>query len=113
MPAGKYARSALAASGAWEGVAARVVSGDNVRAALAWVATGEAEVAVVYATDALVEPRVRVAFAFPADSHEAIVYPAAVVKTSSHAAEADAFLGYCTSPPSRALFGAAGFAPPP
>lgn len=113
VPAGRYGRAALQSLGAWEAVKGRVIHGDNVRAALTWVATGEADAGIVYATDALVEPRVRVAFTFPSSSHPPITYPAAVVRSSPHAADARAFLDFCRSAEARALFAAAGFTPPP
>jgi hypothetical protein len=50
---------------------------DNVRAALALVARGEAVLGIVYETDAKVEPNVKIVGAFPADSHPPIVYPVA------------------------------------
>ena len=109
VPAGRYARAALASLGAWQGVADRVVVGDDVRTALAWVATGEAQAGVVYATDARVEPRVQVAFPFPAGSHPPIVYPAAVLRGAAHPQDAARFLDFCQSAQARALFAAAGF----
>lgn len=113
VPAGRYARASLKALGAWEGVEDRVVSGDNVRTVLGWVAAGEVDAGLVYTTDARVEPGVRVALTLPAGSHPPIVYPAAVVKGAPHAREAAAFLDYCQSAEGRAIFGAAGFRPPP
>lgn len=113
VPAGRYARAALTRLGVFASVADRVVSGDNVRSVLAWVATGEAEAGVVYATDARVDARVRAAFTFPADSHPPIVYPAALVAGSRHGKEAAAFLAFCASPAGMALFSAAGFSAAP
>ena len=113
VPAGKYARAALQSTGAWDAVKDRVVNGDNVRATLGWVATGEAEAGVVYATDARVEPRVKVAFAFPASSHPPIAYPAAALSAAAHLEEAQRFVTYCQSPEAQAIFAAAGFLPPP
>lgn len=111
VPAGKYGRAALTTLGALDAVRGRIVSGDNVRTVLSWVATGEAEAGVVYLTDARVEPRVKVAFTFPATSHPAIVYPMAVVKGAAHARQASEFLAYCRSPEGMAVFVAAGFSP--
>lgn len=111
VPAGKYARSALTALGVFENVKDRIVSGDNVRTALSWVAAGDAEAGIVYATDARVEPRVRVAFTFPTSSHPAIVYPVAAVKNAAHAKDAADFLAYCRSAEGMAVFVAAGFTP--
>lgn len=107
VPAGRYARAALADR--WPTLAPRVVSGDSVRTVLAWVATGEASAGVVYATDARVEPRVRVAFTFPADRHPPVVYPAAVVAGAASPAAARAFLDWCRGDEARATWQAAGF----
>ena len=113
VPAGKYARAALTSAGAWDAVKDRVVNGENVRTVLGWVAGNEAEVGFVYATDAKVEPKVKVAFVVPATSYPPIVYPAAVVRNATHAKEANEFLAYCRSAEGMAVFLAAGFTPPP
>ena len=77
VPAGIYGKQALTSLGLWETVAPRVVQADNVRAALALVALGEARLGVVYATDALAEPRVTVLATFPEAAHAPIRYPLA------------------------------------
>ena len=113
VPAGKYARAALGSLGAWDAVKDRTVTGDNVRTVLAWVARGEADAGVVYGTDAKVEPRVKVAFAFPQSSYPVIVYPMAVVKGASHAKDAAEFLAFCQSAAGMAVFRDAGFSVAP
>ncbi|GDX81855.1 molybdate ABC transporter substrate-binding protein [Deltaproteobacteria bacterium] len=113
VPAGKYARSALANAGAWSALAPRVVNGDTVRSVLRWVATGEAEAGVVYGTDARVEPRVKVAFSFAPGTYPPIVYPAAVVTAATHPKDAAAFLRFCQGAEARAILAEAGFTPPP
>lgn len=80
VPAGKYAKAAFARLGLWTQIETRYVATENVRAALALAARGEAPLAAVYRSDAVSEPGVRVVAAFPADSHPAIVYPAAALK---------------------------------
>ena len=113
VPAGKYARAALTSAGAWDAVEDRVVNGENVRTVLGWIASGEADAGFAYATDAKVEPRVKVAFVVPVASYPPIVYPAAVVKDAAHAKEAAEFLAYCKSADGMAVFLAAGFTSPP
>jgi molybdate transport system substrate-binding protein len=108
VPAGIYGRQALEALGVWEAVAPRVAEADNVRAALALVARGEAPLGIVYATDAVAEPGVSVVGTFPADSHDPIVYPAAVTAESTHP-EADAFLAFLASDAARPFFARQGF----
>ncbi len=112
VPAGRYARAALEAAGVWSAVAPRVVRGGSVRGALEWVARGEADVGIVYRTDARVEPRVRVAFAFPREGGVRIVYTAAVLAAARLPREAERFLEFCRSEAARELFLEAGFSLP-
>ena len=111
VPAGRYARQALEALGLWSVVAGRRAEADSVRAAMAFVARGEAPLGIVYATDAKAEPRVRVAAEIPATSHAPIVYPAARV-VAARGARADGFLHFLSGPEARAVFERAGFDPP-
>jgi molybdate transport system substrate-binding protein len=107
VPAGKYARAALEKLGVWPQVAHRVAAAENVRAALALVARGEAPLGIVYATDAREEPRVMVAGTFPADSHPPIIYPAAALTGASD--DAAAFLQYLHGDAARRIFERHGF----
>ncbi|TCL01131.1 molybdate transport system substrate-binding protein [Shimia isoporae] len=79
VPAGIYAKQALKSLGYWKRLSPNLVQTDNVRAALTLVALGEAPWGIVYASDALVEPRVDVVAVFPENSHSQIVYPAATI----------------------------------
>jgi molybdate transport system substrate-binding protein len=110
VPVGKYAREALTALGVWPAVERRVVAADNVRGALAFVARGEAPFGIVYATDARVEPKVRIVDVFPATTHAPIRYPAAAVGPGSAASRA--FLEFLRGPGAQAIFARAGFAQP-
>ena len=108
VPAGKYGKAALEALGVWASVEESVAQAENVRAALALVAMGEAPLGVVYRTDAAAEPRVKVVGAFPKDTHPPIVYPAAVLAESNNP-DAEAFLDYLRSAPAKSLFEEQGF----
>ena len=79
VPAGIYARQALEALGWWPALEPRLAPAHDVRAALLYVERGECEAGVVYATDAAVSPRVRVAAELADSLHAPIRYPAAVV----------------------------------
>ena len=109
VPAGRYAKQALTALGVWDQLAPRVAGADNVRAALALVARGEARFGIVYETDARTEPRVRVVGRFPADSHPPILYPVALTAGAT-SPEAAAFLAYLAGPAATLNFEAEGFA---
>lgn len=109
VPVGRYARAALTTLGVWSSVEAKVVGADNVRSALAFVSRGEAPLGIVYATDARIEPRVRVVDTFPAHTHPPIRYPAALLKTSQPGAAA--FVAYLRSAEGQAIFAKHGFLP--
>jgi molybdate transport system substrate-binding protein len=108
VPAGKYGKASLESLGVWDSVADKVVQADNVRAALAFVASGEAPLGIVYATDAAAEPAVQVLGTFPADSHPAILYPVALTAASTNP-DAAAFLDFLRSDGARAAFEKQGF----
>ncbi|MFC0341569.1 molybdate ABC transporter substrate-binding protein [Paracoccus niistensis] len=111
VPAGQYGKEALVSLGVWDQVLPSVAQADNVRAALALVATGEAPLGIVYATDASAEPRVHVVGTFPADSHAPITYPAALLKNGTDAADR-AFFDALGAPEAEAVFRAQGFTIP-
>jgi len=109
VPAGRYTEIALKRLGVWDSLSGHLAFGEDVRATLAYVARGEAPLGIVYATDARIEPRVRVVATFPAASHPPITYPAALVRDANPAAAA--FLDYLKGPAARAIFAKAGFTP--
>ena len=111
VPAGIYGKAALISLGLWPQVENRVAQTDNVRAALAIVALGEAPLGITYASDALVQPKVTILATFPADSHPPILYPAALT-TDSTSGYAAAFLEFLQSEQAQSLFIANGFTKP-
>ena len=108
VPAGIYAKQALEHLKLWDGVKDKLAEAENVRAALVLVARGEAPLGVVYETDAKAEKGVKQIGIFPEDSHDAIVYPAALTRQGK-GADAAAFLAFLGSPKASALFEEAGF----
>jgi molybdate transport system substrate-binding protein len=110
VPAGRYARASLEALGVWRDVSQRLAPAQDVRAALALVARGEAPLGIVYATDAAAEPRVVVVDTFPASTHPPIVYPLGVLREAPPAA--DRFAAFLASAPARAIWRRHGFREP-
>lgn len=108
VPAGKYARAAFEKLGVWQQLSGHIAAAENVRAALALVARGEAPLGVVYQTDAAVEPSVVVAGVFPEDSHPPIIYPAAALKGAKP--QAVAFLRFLGGAEAKRIFEKHGFA---
>lgn len=108
VPVGRYAKAALQNLGLWSVVEPHLAMTDNVRAALAFVARGEAPLGIVYATDAAADASVKIVATFPESSHAPILYPFALTASTRKEA-ADKFLAYLKSPAGRAAFERQGF----
>lgn len=108
VPVGIYAKQALEALGVWASVEPKMAMAANVRAALILVARGEAPLGIVYATDAAVEPGVKVVGVFPENSHPPIIYP--VAATTDAKPDTTAYLAFLRSPAARTIFERYGFA---
>jgi len=107
VPVGRYAKAALEKLGAWDAAAPKFAMTENVRAALTLVARGEAQLGIVYATDAKAEPNVKVVGVFPETSHPPIIYPVAL--TMSAKADAAQYLAFLQSQTAKAVFEGYGF----
>ena len=110
VPAGKYAKAAFASLGAWNAIKGKVAAAENVRAALALVARGEAPLGVVYRTDAIAEKSVRIVDTFPAGSHPPVLYPLVRLKGAGPASRA--FADHLSGAEARATFSRFGFRVP-
>lgn len=109
VPVGIYAKQSLIKLDQYDALKQRIVGADDVRAALVFVERGECNAGIVYATDAKISSKVALVAVLPADSHHAIVYPAALTKQSG-STEAKKFFNYIeTSPQARATFLRYGF----
>jgi molybdate transport system substrate-binding protein len=82
VPAGKYARETLVALGLFDQLKPKLVFARDVRQALTYVETGNADAGLVYSTDALSSSNVRVVATAPDSSHDPIIYPAALLSRS-------------------------------
>jgi molybdate transport system substrate-binding protein len=107
VPVGLYAKAALQKLGLWDSTAPKLAMVGNVRAALVLVARGEAPLGIVYATDAKVEPAVKIIGVFPDDSHDPIVYPVAATVGAKPAAKF--YLNFLRSAAARSIFESFGF----
>ena len=107
VPVGIYAKQSLMSLGWWNNIKSRIVGTQDVRAALAFVERGECSAGIVYETDAKISARTEVIATLPADSHDPIVYPVAVVAGAK--AEAKDFVEYLSSPQAGSIFQKYGF----
>lgn len=108
VPAGQYGKAALQYLSVWDDVERYVAQSENVRAALALVSAGEAPYGIVYASDAAADDNVTIVGTFPEESHDPIIYPAALLVGAADAADA-AFLAALASDAGDTRFAAQGF----
>lgn len=112
VPAGKYAQQVLTHLGLYEQLKPRFVLAKDVRQVLTYVATGNADAGIVYATDARVSSKVKVVATAPAGSHSPVTYPMAIVKDSRDPSNAKEFETFLQKPAAQSVFQKYGFLPP-
>jgi len=109
VPAGAYAQAAFDELGITSQIQSKFILGANVTQVLTYVAGGNVDVGFVYSTDALSSSQVKVVANAPADINAQIIYPAAVLKASTHSTAAQAYLDFLSSDQAKALFIQYGF----
>ena len=109
VPAGAYAKKALVKLGLWDKLKTKVAAAGDVRQALAYVETGAAAAGIVYATDAAVSKKVRVACEIPEDLTGPVRYPFVLLKHGAESAAANAFYRFLLSPEAAAVYRKHGF----
>ncbi|WP_407406240.1 molybdate ABC transporter substrate-binding protein [Peribacillus sp.] len=109
VPAGQYALQTLKNSGLWEEVEENVIYAKDVRQVLTYVETENVDAGMVYKTDALTSSKVDIVATAGEDLHDPIIYPAGVIKDSSHPKEAQLFYDYLQTEEAMKIFEEYGF----
>lgn len=109
VPAGKYAKAWLEKMGQWEAVSPRVLPGVDVRAALAAVESGGAEIGIVYATDAAISGKLKVLYVVPENDGPRIRYPIAAMKMRPNLAKARSVVSWLAGAEAAKVFKRFGF----
>jgi len=107
VPAGIYGKQALQSLDWWASVQSRVVGAEDVRSALMFVERGECTLGIVYETDAGVSKKVTIDERFPANTHDPIIYPFALMPQAS--ASAKDFFKYLQGNAAKGVFSRYGF----
>lgn len=111
VPAGQYAQQALEQFGLLTVLADKFVFGKTVRSTLTAVENGNAQLGIVYATDAAISDRVQVLLTIPEHAHQPIRYPIAVLADSTHPGAAQAWLNFLQNQTAQTAFAEFGFIP--
>jgi molybdate transport system substrate-binding protein len=109
VPAGKYARETLTSLKIWDKVESKIVYTKDVRTVLTYVENGDAEAGLVYRSDLTGSDKAKLILEAPQDTHQPIVYPAALVTASQQQQAAKDFLLYLQSTESSQIFNKYGF----
>jgi molybdate transport system substrate-binding protein len=109
VPAGIYAEQALTKLGIWEKLKGKIVAAEDVRHALTYVETGSAEAGIVYATDAAISKKVKVAAEIPEKLTGPVRYPLVLLKHGGDSESAQSFYRYLSSPAATKVFEKHGF----
>lgn len=114
VPVGQYAQDVYTSLGLWDQMNEnqKITFASNVKEVLEQVNSLAVDCGVVYSTDAATSDGVEIVCAAPEGSHKPVVYPAAIIKTSQHPDEAQAFLEYLKGPEATAVFESVGFSIP-
>jgi molybdate transport system substrate-binding protein len=114
VPCGKYAQQALAQAGVTV-PGGKITKGADVKTTLAAVATGDADAAIVYTTDAKTAAKSVDAVRIPAWLNVYAIYPMAPVAASQNQTLAKAWIKYVWAPggAGQKTLSSFGFLPPP
>jgi molybdate transport system substrate-binding protein len=108
VPVGRYAEKLLRETRLWKRLRARLVFGETARQVVDYVARGEVDAGIVYASDAmLAKNRLRV-IEIDSRSQPRIEYVGSVIASSRHAPEGREFLRFIADE-GREVFGRWGF----
>ncbi len=109
VPVGQYAMEVFEKLGNLEKIKEKTTYGKDVSEVLAWVSAGNAEVGVVYVTDAMKEDTVEIVETAPEGSHSPITYPAAIIAETELETQAKDFLRFLSSTEAEVIFEEYGF----
>lgn len=110
VPAGQYTEQSLNKMNLLPQIQSKLILAEDVRQVLDYVVRDEVDAGVVYSSDALsARGKVKVIVSAPDDSHDAILYPIAVVKESKRQEAARKFIDVVVSPEGQGILAKHGF----
>ncbi|HMK43373.1 MAG TPA: molybdate ABC transporter substrate-binding protein [Dissulfurispiraceae bacterium] len=113
VPAGRYAAEVFDYYKLTARIKDKIIYAENVRQIMDYVARGEVDAGVLYATDAAVRGAdIRVVATAPESSHKPVIYPIAAIKGTKNEATAKAFIDTIRSKEGSAILKKYGFSLP-
>jgi molybdate transport system substrate-binding protein len=93
VPLGRYTKEALEQLRLWESLEGKLIYAKDARQVLTYVESKNAELGILYASDAAVSQKVEGVLEFP-EELAPVVYPAGIAAESENAEAAEAFLAF-------------------
>ncbi|MCR6545209.1 molybdate ABC transporter substrate-binding protein [Dehalobacterium formicoaceticum] len=109
VPAGNYSKQTFESLGIWDQIQEKLVFAKDVRQVLQYVDSGNADCGLVYRSDAMLLETGKIIVDMPADSHDPIVYPAAIMKNAAQPEAANAFYEFLQTDYAKKTFEKYGF----
>jgi molybdate transport system substrate-binding protein len=109
VPAGQYGKQTLEHLNVWKEIEGKVVYGKDVRQVLTYVETNNVDAGIVYKTDALTSKKAEIVATASADTHDPIIYPVGIIKSTTHLKEAQLFYDYLQKDKSMKILEKYGF----
>lgn len=113
VPIGRYSEEIFKNLGLLEQVQSKFVLGKNVRQVLGYVEAGNVDAALVWVTDAKTTDKVKIIETIPENLHSPAIYPIATIAASKHPEQAEDYIQFLLSDPSKSIFEQYGFTPVP
>lgn len=110
VPVGMYAERSLRAAGLWQAAQSHLAPTEDARASLALLQRAEVALGIVYNSDLLSAPELKVISQLPLPEGEQISYPLAIVAEDSDGSRAQ-FVDFLRSEQAQSLFRQFGFTP--
>lgn len=112
VPAGQYAQEVLEKLDIWQHIKSKLILSKDVRQVLTYVETGNADIGIVYKSDALLSENVQVVFEIDQKWHNEIVYSGAVLQDRKNKDQAQQFLDFLLSDENEEIWSNYGFKKP-
>lgn len=109
VPAGQYAQQVLTSLNILDSIKSKAVYAKDVRQALNYVESGNADAGIVYLSDAKSTPKVKIVVTASEKTHSPVVYPIAVIKSSKNVDAAKDFVQFLSGNEAKTVFEKQGF----
>ncbi|WP_303864553.1 molybdate ABC transporter substrate-binding protein, partial [Alkalibaculum bacchi] len=109
VPAGKYAQQSFESLGFADEIKDKIILAKDVKQVLEYVETGNVDCGLVYKSDAILLETGKIVADIPEDSHDPIVYPAALIKDGEQLEAAADFYEFLQTDYAKGVFEKYGF----